>query len=165
MSALSSQCDELRLMARLVRDYDYKEISRMLREAANTIESLRDRLQAVGPLDVLLRCLENDYGIRASWDGLRRVWVTESVTAELDCIEDKSRYSELFGTPERAARTLHSGGTLICRECLIREECEKTPEDSNCMITDYDALLEWLRGGRMMTRNPNGCTRKEGDAE
>jgi len=42
---LSSQADELRLMARLVRDYDYKEISRMLREAADTIESLRDRLQ------------------------------------------------------------------------------------------------------------------------
>lgn len=45
MSMLSSQADELRLMARLVRDYDYKEISRMLREAADTIESLRDRLQ------------------------------------------------------------------------------------------------------------------------
>lgn len=45
MSMLSSQADELRLMARLVRDYDYKEISRMLREAADTIISLRDRLQ------------------------------------------------------------------------------------------------------------------------
>lgn len=47
MSMLSSQADELRLMARLVRDYDYKEISRMLREAADTIESLRDRLQDI----------------------------------------------------------------------------------------------------------------------
>lgn len=26
----------------------------------------------------LLRCLENDYGIKASWDGLRKVWLTES---------------------------------------------------------------------------------------
>lgn len=57
-----------------------------------------------------------------------------------------ARWHQLFGTPERAARTLHKDGTLVCRECLIREECEKTPEDSDCMITDYDALLEWLRG-------------------
>lgn len=27
--------------------------------------------------DALLRCLENDYGIKASWDGLRKVWFTE----------------------------------------------------------------------------------------
>ena len=46
MSMLGQQANELRLMARLVRDYDYKEISRMLREAADTIISLRDRLQA-----------------------------------------------------------------------------------------------------------------------
>jgi rubrerythrin len=31
-------------MARLVRDYDYREISRTLREAADTIENLRNRL-------------------------------------------------------------------------------------------------------------------------
>jgi len=37
---------ELRLMARLVRDYDYKEISRMLRKAADTIESLYGTLTA-----------------------------------------------------------------------------------------------------------------------
>ena len=58
----------------------------------------------------------------------------------------ESNYEKLFGTPERAARTLHSGGTLVCRECLIREECAETPEDGDCMIMDYDALLEWLRG-------------------
>lgn len=47
MSMLTDQISGLRLMARLVRDYDYSEISRMLREAADTIESLMDRLQAV----------------------------------------------------------------------------------------------------------------------
>ena len=46
MSMLSTQIDNLRLMARLVREYDYDEISRMLREAADTIESLRDKAQA-----------------------------------------------------------------------------------------------------------------------
>ena len=47
MSMLNTQIDDLRLMARLVRDYDYSQISQMLREAADTIEVLRERLQAV----------------------------------------------------------------------------------------------------------------------
>lgn len=45
MSTLSNQVDSLRLMARLVRDYDYKEISRMLREAADTIEGLAQKAE------------------------------------------------------------------------------------------------------------------------
>ena len=45
MSMLLSQVDSLRLMARLVREYDYSEISRMLREAADTILTLRDKAQ------------------------------------------------------------------------------------------------------------------------
>lgn len=62
--------------------------------------------------------------------------------------DDKSRYSELFGTPERAARTLRKNGKCIpaCYECLIRDECASLPEGSECPMDDYDALLEWLRG-------------------
>jgi rubrerythrin len=41
---LTAQVENLRIMARLVRDYDYREISRTLREAADTIENLRNRL-------------------------------------------------------------------------------------------------------------------------
>jgi rubrerythrin len=44
MSMLTAQVENLRIMARLVRDYDYREISRELREAADTIENLRNRL-------------------------------------------------------------------------------------------------------------------------
>lgn len=44
MSVLSSQCDNLRIMARLVREYGYSEISKSLRDAADTIWSLRDRI-------------------------------------------------------------------------------------------------------------------------
>lgn len=51
MSVLSAKIDSLRLMARLVREYDYAEISRMLREAADTIESLRDRAQTAIELE------------------------------------------------------------------------------------------------------------------
>ena len=63
--------------------------------------------------------------------------------------EDKqSRWFELFGTPERAARTL----------IAVRGECESGPCSSNCPFgdaptcpsncepSDYDALLEWLSG-------------------
>lgn len=60
-------------------------------------------------------------------------------------VRGESNYDRLFGTPERAARTMH-GGTLNCRECLIREQCAETPEDSDCMIMHCDALLDWLRG-------------------
>ena len=45
MSVLSSQADELREAARQFDGYQNGEISRMLREAADTIESLQDRLQ------------------------------------------------------------------------------------------------------------------------
>lgn len=41
---LTSQVENLRIMARLVREYEYREISWALRHAADTIENLRNRL-------------------------------------------------------------------------------------------------------------------------
>ena len=62
---------------------------------------------------------------------------------------DTSRYAKLFGTPERAARTL----------ITVREECEdigacypNCPFDdapacpSSIEPRDYDDVVEWLRG-------------------
>lgn len=54
-----------------------------------------------------------------------------------------TRWHELFGTPEKAARTLLD----VCDNCG-QDEC------SGCQVyeltrggdLDYDALLEWLRG-------------------
>ena len=96
------------------------------------------------PYDELLRCLENGWHIRASWDGLRRFWNIElteegvrlrddelNARAERTC--EGTRWHELFGTPERAARTLHE----LCGGCC------GLPEQ---VRGDYDALLEWLRG-------------------
>jgi predicted RNA-binding Zn-ribbon protein involved in translation (DUF1610 family) len=51
MSMLTAKVENLRIMARLVRDYDYREISRELREAADTIENLRNRLTEYGMCD------------------------------------------------------------------------------------------------------------------
>lgn len=54
----------------------------------------------------------------------------------------ESRYSRLFGTPERAARTFED----FCDKC-DKGECNDCPLDK---LTDfcigYDSLLEWLRG-------------------
>ena len=113
MSMLTAQCDELRDKAMLFEGYNNGEISRMLRDAADTIESLRDRLQ------------------------------------ELQGVGGESRYSELFGTPERTVRTLIS----VRGECDSRGQCypncpfgDAPTCPSNCESRDYDALLEWLRG-------------------
>lgn len=81
-------------------------------------------------------------------DGEQHEFSSDSLIRMLEGYEGApdTRYSELFGTPKRAAWALHHNGSLICSECLIRDECKKTPADSKCMILHYDALLEWLRG-------------------
>lgn len=58
------------------------------------------------------------------------------------------RWHELFGTPERAARTLYYGKQPICAGCALLDECDKMPdeEQDTCLLIDHDALLEWLRG-------------------
>lgn len=50
-----------------------------------------------------------------------------------------SRYAELFGTPERAARTLVDN-------CEDHHFCEGCPADGKDHDCTYDALLKWLRG-------------------
>lgn len=59
-----------------------------------------------------------------------------------------SRWHELFGTPEKAARTLYYDKQPICAGCALLDECNKMPdeEQDTCLLMDYDALLEWLRG-------------------
>ena len=120
MSMLGEQIKELREAARNIqgklgrclyrrKDVDeMQQVSGMLFEAANTIESLRNTLQ------------------------------------ELQGVGGESRYTALFGTPERAART-------IIKTCYETTECEACPifhADINALnvnCSDYDALLEWLR--------------------
>ena len=114
MSMLSYQADKLRKYAEGLHHLangnvnqgfparqDLYESAAKMREAADTIESLSDKLQGmVG-----------------------------------------TRWSELFGTPERAARTLVDmceGGTF--------DDCGGCPAAlAECKLGDYDALLEWLR--------------------
>ena len=57
----------------------------------------------------------------------------------------ESNYDRLFGTPERAARTLS-----IMQRCELGliGSCLVCEMHDACMVRDgdYDALLEWLKG-------------------
>lgn len=109
MSMLGSRADRLRLTADVISERgvssgDLAIIEIRLREAADTITSLSDKLQGVMG----------------------------------------TRYNELFGTPERAARTtvaLNNCRVVCCEDCAARGACRY----EGCG-DDYDALLEWLRG-------------------
>jgi hypothetical protein len=91
MSMLGSQADRLRLTADVISERgvssgDLAIIEIRLREAADTIESLRKQ-------------------------------VAKCQIAELKADYDTSRYFYLFGTPERAARTLRG----FCEQCRFVE--------------------------------------------
>lgn len=92
------------------RDPYIRDAAVMLREAADTIIGLRDRLQ------------------------------------ELQGVTGESRYTALFGTPEKAARTL-AGKCSDCFECVLENACEQGSGEG-CLLSDesnFDALLEWLK--------------------
>lgn len=58
--------------------------------------------------------------------------------------DGKSRWFQLFGTPERAARTLQEfDPSQKCRDCMFREDC--MPVKGPCYYESQDALLEWLK--------------------
>ena len=63
--------------------------------------------------------------------------------------DDKSRWHELFGTPERAAQTMALqcfGATQEACDTCVFGECDGKLRNSGAYPTVYDALLEWLRG-------------------
>lgn len=56
---------------------------------------------------------------------------------------NKSRWAELFSTPELAARTLYDA--LMCVKAA--NDCSRCELNGLCVrCGDYDALLEWLGG-------------------
>lgn len=59
--------------------------------------------------------------------------------------ERNSNYNRLFGTHERAARTLAMFSPLACSYCALYSTCGDD-QDKECLLCDCDALLEWLRG-------------------
>lgn len=76
---------------------------------------------------------------------------TDAEIANYMAVKDgrKSRWFELFGTPERAARTLALqcfGATSDACDTCVFGECDGKLRNSGTYPTVYDTLLEWLRG-------------------
>ena len=61
-----------------------------------------------------------------------------------ETVGNHTRWHELFGTPERAARTLARFSPLACSYCALHSTCGDD-QDKDCLLCDYDALLEWLK--------------------
>ena len=103
MSMLGEQIKELREGAKVYDHMIPPRTATLLREAADTIESLRNTLQ------------------------------------ELQGVGGESRYTALFGTPERAAQLIADNCEFLsyCGQCWIRA--------ANC-DGKYSTVLEWLRG-------------------
>lgn len=136
-----------------------------MEQAADTIESLRDKLNAALGAGRLTAEQVREI-VDKHWHDLPTDYDMPEATAlpeysyDWHAIADKlnalvgldngverssngvTRYSELFGTPERAARTFAD----FCDDC-DKGECNDCPLDR---LTDfcigYDDLIEWLRG-------------------
>ena len=84
-------------------------------------------------------------GANDTEDDLRIIWNTRA--------GEGTRWHELFGTPERAARTLESLDEMSCRYCLVRDHCGDSSHmrfdtlESCLLFRSDDALLGWLREG------------------
>lgn len=64
---------------------------------------------------------------------------------------EPSRYFQLFGTPERAARTItRMQMATDLMGCCDADSCPAAFNEcwklDSCPMDDYDKLLEWLRG-------------------
>lgn len=77
--------------------------------------------------------LEIRQGANDTEDDLRIIWNTRA--------GEGTRWHELFGTPERAARTLVG----ICESCRYGDCVTCGVPEWADYSHDYDALLEWLR--------------------
>ena len=78
-------------------------------------------------------------------DGERHDFGADSLIQMLKGYENESCWYELFGTPEKAARTLVY--VLGCNDSRPWVSCEECPILNGCKIRSggYDALFKWLR--------------------
>lgn len=75
-------------------------------------------------------------------DGERHEFGADSLIRLLECYEGASRWHDLFGTPERAARTLRS----FCKDCFCGDCVTCGVPGWADYSHDYGALLDWLKG-------------------
>lgn len=73
---------------------------------------------------------------------------TSDYLEQRECVME-SNYERLFGTPERAARTLEELELDQLNWCRGTEYCESCPYEFDrygCYPPDGFSLIEWLRG-------------------
>jgi hypothetical protein len=72
-----------------------------------------------------------------------------AVPSELDYVEDKSMWFQLFGTPEKAAEYFAmqclSRDSSMCYYCPFND-CDGRLRDMGAYPSVYNKILEWLRG-------------------
>lgn len=133
MSMLSSQANELRDRAKVLRQGNWSDgadDAALMEQAAYTIEQLREKEAAYMDAnhEQGMRLIEQDKRIR-------ELGIDNGVGRSNNGV---TRWAQLFGTPERAARTLADG----CDDYNLCDGCSADCESHDC----YDALLEWLKG-------------------
>ena len=99
----------------------FDELAEAYDKMADQSASLAAELNARAepPYDKLLRCLENDYGIKASWDGLRKFWYVEQ-KPEKPC---GGNYCPLCGANERTCTIEGSGYDELWDESFTDLSC------------------------------------------
>lgn len=128
---------------------ELKTLVHELREAARNMQGNLDRglyrHKDVGEMQKASYLL---FAAANTIEGLRKQ-VAKCQIAELKADYDTSRHFELFGTPERAARTL----AKACDECDGRNQgkrafpCWECPLDQIIDSNMFEPeILEWLRG-------------------
>ena len=171
MSMLSMQADELRDKAKLLRAHadglfapfvvpSTKELMALtmldsasrMEEAADTIESLRGRLQdadvAYNGAEVLGDVTQGLFhDLMAADPDTAKIWARS--LPELFESAPENRWHQLFGTPERAARyfamqCFGSDGSM-CYYCPF-DDCDENLRNSGTYPFVHDKLLKWLKG-------------------
>ena len=165
MSTLSSMCDNLRLMARLVRDYDYDVISNELRKAADTIwylhckcsdltserEELSSRLEHATEMNsMLIGMPEHD-----------RMQIATMLTT-IDGINLQSRIRKLEDENARL-RSCLSDNAENARQIMgendeLRKAIDFQALELGCMTDNRDILYLENEKLRRLARGLNWCT-------
>ena len=104
------------------------------RDVAIAAWNTRAELGSEPPYDELLRCLENDWHIRASWDGLRKFWCIE-LTEEGVELRDAA-HSTL--TAEQIRKAVEGHGNIMDNRLY---------EDWQAVADELNAELESVKDG------------------
>lgn len=154
---MSLQIDRLRDRAKVLRQGDWSDgadDAALMEQAADTIESMRDKLQeserhyrinleVMGEMchPEIVELMQECHATQANYEHCKystnRGW------------RDTSRYAELFGTPERAAQYFamqcYGSDGSMCYYCPL-DGCNENLRNVGSYVSIKAKIAEWLRG-------------------